>query len=257
MKTLYLSLLAFLALGLTPAHALTPEVMPPASELTAPGSEAPAAVATVTTTTTQPAPQERTLAPATETATGMPGDPCPNLRGAAANAPDDLSKVQQDIDRFTLCVQRAQLLERLNESAIKSIDQTDAALGLGGGDLNGLGGVLPTGPANMPPLPAGALAGADVTPTSTTSDTTTPATVTPTETATAEPETPWLIREIFGSSVDMQARLLSPQGDELKVKKGEKLSDGSVVTSITPEGVSIRGSKGVKSLQWATDSSGS
>ena len=46
-------------------------------------------------------------------------DPCPAPTAASAT-PDDLAKVQEDIDRFTLCVERAQLLERLNESVLKN-----------------------------------------------------------------------------------------------------------------------------------------
>lgn len=236
---------AIIGLSVPQAHAQMAgaEVPPPAGELQLPASAQPVAK-TVTTTTTTAAPADNTAQTA-ETATGMPGDPCPNLRGAMEQSPDDLSKVQSDIDRFTLCVQRAQLLERLNESAIKSVEQTDAALGLG--SLNGMGGVLPTGPVAMPPLPSGALGGADVTPVAT--ETTEPAQ--DAEPIIKAPEPAWLIREVFGPAVNMEARLLSPEGDEVKVKKGTRLPDASVVMSITPEGVTLRSAKGVKTLEWA------
>ena len=42
-------------------------------------------------------------------ASGNNADPCPAPEAALNQTPDDLAKVQADIDRFTLCVQRAQL----------------------------------------------------------------------------------------------------------------------------------------------------
>jgi len=227
------------------AHAQTASVgaPPPAAELALPSGAAPA-VTKVTTTTTTPAPGK--MDAQADTATGMPNDPCPNLKGATQNAPSDMSGIQQDIDRFTLCVQRGQLLERLNETATKSIQGTDAALGLGGAANGGLGmgGALPT---NMPPLPANALGGADVSPMAPAPSTT----ASSSNTSVSDSTGGWTIKEIYGSTVDMQARLISPDGDEVKVKKGTKLPNSSVVTSITPDGVSVRGGKGVRALEWA------
>lgn len=191
-----------------------------------------------------------------------PGDPCPAPAVAASNTPDDLAKVQEEIDRFTLCVQRAQLLERLNESALKNQDTTDAALGYmpmpGAGMAPGIAGAQ-SGMNGLAPLPAGALAGADVTPLTQASaggaTSITPAATT--ESAPVEekePETPkvWTIREIFGSGDEVQARLLSPQGDEVKARNGMKLPDGkTTVVRITPAGVTVRDGAGAKSLDWA------
>jgi len=227
----------FIFLGLVPLM-LMPQAqaqdMPSASELQMPAS-ALASTASVATA------QSDASSGQADTSTGMPNDPCPNLRGASANAPDDLSKVQLDIDRFTLCVQRAQLLERLNDSAMRSVQDTDRALGLG---TPGAGALA----AGMPPLPADALAGASVEPLPTASGAA--VATTPAATATPAPSRNWTIREIYGSSVDMEARLLSPDGDEFKVKKGTRLPDSSVVTSVTPGGVSIDSGKGSKSLEW-------
>jgi len=242
------------------SYALTAPVGAPPSpaELALPTSAAPAApvAAAVTTTTTTPAPAGRTQAAHANTSTGMPNDPCPNLKGAVDNAPDDMAQVQEDIDRFTLCVQRGQLLERLNDTSTKSIEGTDAALGLGNGSGGGLGmgGALPT---NMPPLPANALGGADVSPSAAppasagASTSSAPSSSSSASTDdTSDSASRWTIKEVFGSTVDMQARLLSPDGDEVKVKKGTKLPDSSVVISVSPDGVNIRGSKGVKALEW-------
>jgi len=206
------------------------------------------------------------------------GDPCPSTSKALASSPDDLAKVQEEIDRFTLCVQRAQLLERLNEGTLKNESVYDASLGLSPYSSteittrpSGAPGApgLPGAQRGMPPLPVEALAGADVTPQNT-SDTGAPVPAAPKkdtkpdttsntdrEAASAEmdakEEAPvWTIREIYGSGASIKATLLSPDGDEVRVREGEKLpNNNGVVTRITPTGVMIRDGKAAKALDWA------
>jgi len=222
-----------------PALALTPaaETPPPVAELQVPSSAIPVA--------TQPAASTKAdAAPSTARR-----DPCPTPKAAMANDPDDLAKVQEDIDRFSLCVQRAQLLERLNDSALKSASATDAALGLSMGGA-GMGVPMPGVTPGMPPLPAAAMGDNNSAPVSEITPTVSEENDVP-ETVAEAPKATWVIREIFGSSVDMQARLISPEGDEVKVKTGSRLPDGAAVTSISPSGVSIRVGKDVKTLVWA------
>ena len=159
MKHALLISLGLLAVAVAAPSVHAQDTMPPASELQMPASglPMPAQATDVRAAAAQTTSNNTSSKDQADTATGMPNDPCPNLRGASANAPDDLSKVQQDIDRFTLCVQRAQLLERLNENAIRSIENTDKALGLSAPNVDAMA-------ANMPPLPADALAGANVEP---------------------------------------------------------------------------------------------
>lgn len=246
---------------------------PDESQLTTPGA---AAAASPTPTTTATAPQAQAAATATATAT-MPeqpdavennnagtqaNDPCPTPE-SISNAPDDLAKVQEDIDRFTLCVQRAQLLERLNESLLKNQQSSDMALGLGG--MPGVAGAQRAGSPGLMPLPANALAGADVAPRApgaaaapakAPSAPAVQAQAPAEKQAEAKPEPelpamPWTIREIYGAGTGVEAKLISPEGDEVKAKSGMKLPDGkTTVVRVTPAGVTVKDDKGVKPLDW-------
>lgn len=195
-------------------------------------------------------------------------DPCPLPKETASSSPDDLAKVQEEIDRFTLCVQRAQLLERLNDSAIKNQMSDDVALGYtpppmqGGSGPNmmpGLAGAQRAGVGGMglSPLPANALGGIDVAPRNSGSAAVPKsigaATQVSEDDEPAKPEIAkeWTIHEVSAAGGEMQAKLLSPEGDEVKAKSGMKLPDGKVVVRITPTGVSLRDAKGVKALEWS------
>lgn len=247
MKTSFLTSMIFAGL-LMAGPAFAQEAAPSDALLQTPASALPAA-----------APQPQAYQ---NTGGGTPsGDPCPAPQGALADTPDDLAKVQEEIDRFSLCVQRAQLLERLNESAMKNQETNDRALGympMPAG-LPGIPGAQ--GPAGLAPLPAAALAGADVSPAaaataaSEAADAAAAAAEVAETVAKEEEEKKsavWTIREIFGSGSEMQARLVSPEGDEVKAHNGMKLPDGkTVVVRITPAGVTVRDSSGAKTLQWA------
>lgn len=244
--------------GVTPAFA-TSETTPPNWELQAPeGAVKANTQGALDMTGGQPAQMAaRTAARANAT------DPCPTPRAAKSERPDDLAQVQEDIDRFTLCVQRAQLLERLNDSAGRMAESADTALGFGG---MAAPASLPKGGA-MPPLPSGALGGLDVAPkaapaasssstTTTSVSTSSNVTATTTEATQAKPDVEddtvrYSIREIFGPVTDMQARLVSALGDEILVRQGTALRDGAIVTTITPSGVSVRSKGGVKTLEWS------
>lgn len=175
------------------------------------------------------------------------GDPCPAPQAAATGTPDDLAKIQEEIDRFTLCVQRAQLLERLNETALKNQASEDVALGFGPMTA----GIAAPQQNALAPLPASALAGADVTPIAATGQPV-PAAAQPAAAPKQESPAPqWTIREISGSGSNVYAKLVSPEGDEVRVRSGAKLPDGKVVVRVSPSGVTVREGKGTKSLEWA------
>lgn len=238
--------LAFAALFAFAPAALAQEQQPPQEQLAMPGAES-TTVAPVATIET----------PQTASASGnASADPCPAPEGAASKGPDDLAKVQEEIDRFTLCVQRAQLLERLNESSLKNQQAEDSSLGLSapGGMAPGMANAQMTPGMNMPglaPLPAAALAGADVEPLSQAAGTSmaTDAGVA-VEPVKEEPKN-WTIKEIYGNGNDMQARLISPEGDEVKARGGMKLPEGPTIVRISPSGVTVRDGGNTKSLEWA------
>lgn len=179
-------------------------------------------------------------------------DPCPEPKSALANSPDDLAKVQEDINRFTLCVERAQLLDRLNESAAKTDSTIDNALGFGGDDIPAAGGMMPPGVPtnNMAPVNEAMLGGADVSPTG--GAQAIPDGLDPLGGTAPAPPTEWQVREVFGSAGQLYARLNGPKGELVRVRTGDRLpSDGGTVTMVTSTGVTIRKDSDNKTLEWA------
>lgn len=160
-------------------------------------------------------------------------DPCPEAVSALSSMPDDLSKVQADIDRFTLCVERAQLLKRLNDLAleneqnIQGVNSSNPGFTLGGGPAD-----------SFPPFDRNAVLGI------------------PDEEPSYEQYSPdyqsntyqgWAIVNIFGVGNDLQAKLSKSDGQRAQVKAGDKLEDGTRVLGITPVSVEVS-QQGKKSL---------
>lgn len=167
----------------------------------------------------------------------MRRDPCPVPVVEMAKTPDDLAKVQADIDRYTLCVERAQLLQRLNDLAIENQEK------LTGGESGGLSSDNPgmmLAPGEFAAkrdeiLGAGDLSGMM---------------------GESQPSSPegWVILSVFGSSDGLQARLGQSNGELAQVRQGDTLYDGAVVQSITSTGVTldVEGEKEV--LKWVETS---
>lgn len=182
-------------------------------------------------------------------------NPCPEPKKALASTPDDLARIQEDITRFTLCVQRAQLLERLNELATANIETIDSALNLTVSsqmDGNAVPGIMPNIP--MPQLPesisnmleddAGDFndmprqnSGGSSSSSSSASET--------------MPPSAWRIRDIQGTGGKMVARLVNRDGVFLKISAGESLpDDGGKVTAVNRTGVIIGDNGQTQSLKW-------
>ncbi|MBU6235863.1 MAG: hypothetical protein KGQ41_08460, partial [Alphaproteobacteria bacterium] len=136
---------AVLVFPLAPAIA---QDAPPESQLMAPVGDVPQPMPAAAAAPAAPQPEQPQPEPM-RTARPAGFDPCPAPQEAVNASPDDLAKVQEDIDRFTLCVARAQLLERLNETAKDTDVAIDSALGLGG-----VPGVPGAQHAGLAPLPA-------------------------------------------------------------------------------------------------------
>lgn len=240
------SLLLVSMLSMTTSLAAAQDA-PPETQLEIPMGDIPQPQANV-----QPAIMDDVYSPATSS---VAFDPCPAPAAAINSSPDDLAKVQEDIDRFTLCVARAQLLERLNETALKSDGAVDAALGLS------IPGVPNPQKNGLAPLPADALGGADVSPLTVTEDSKSGAAAdndepvismdTDIEQTTPKPAA-WVISEIYGSGANIQATLISPEGDEMRVREGTKLRNStSTVVRITPAVVTIRHGSDTRDLDWS------
>jgi type IV pilus biogenesis protein PilP len=169
-------------------------------------------------------------------AAAQEGDPCPEIGQALSQAPDDLSKIQMDIDRFTLCVERAQLLKRLNDLATEN---EEALLGLPS-DNPGL--QLGTEPQN-PPLPTFDRSAINPAP----QEEPLPEVEEP---PLPIPENKWVIVNIFGAGQTLSAKLIRADRTLAQVKPGDSLPDGARVNAITPTSVTLQTEDGEEQLDW-------
>ncbi len=163
-------------------------------------------------------------------------DPCPEAVSALSSMPDDLSKVQADIDRFTLCVERAQLLKRLNDLALENeqnlqgVNSANPGFTLGGSPAD-----------NFPAFDRNAVLGI------------------PEPRPSYEEYAPdyaantyegWSIVNIFGVGSDLQAKLSKSDGQRAQVRAGDKLEDGTKILGITPVSVEISKTGKKSLLSW-------
>lgn len=194
---------------------------------------------------------ENTLPPlaspqdAEQVASTLENNPCPEPKKALGETPDDLAKIQEDITRFTLCVQRAQLLERLNELAEANIETIDTALNLAveknmdGG--NAVPGVMPQIP--MPQLSNDATNMAQEPSFDPVPDFT--------NRIPAAADIDWKVRDIQGSGGKITAQLVGDDGSFLKVKQGDALPDeGGKIITLTNTMVRVEKDGKKHILQW-------
>ena len=156
-------------------------------------------------------------------------DPCPQPRAAYSETPSDLKVIQEDITRFTLCVQRAQLLERLNALALENTETINSALDKSIENIASEFAPAMPEMANVsaPPLP---------------------------EVAQPEPATPqssWRIQDIMGQSGTLKAVLINSQNNMVSVKKGDSLpGNNSKVLSVSATDVEISQNGQTTKLMW-------
>lgn len=194
--------------------------------------------AETTTTTTVTA---VTAVPATETTTTettiavkapdvaeaeAPWELCPEPSMALTEVPSEMDELQADIDRYTLCLNRAELLLKLDD--LKNQNRNAAPV-----DAMS----LPLSPAPLTGQQAAELMGAPGTEMS-------PTAMTPLV------QSDYGIRDIRGVGGMLMARLQSPSGEYEQVQIGDRLADGSEVTAITTSQVTIRRDGSVKRLEW-------
>ena len=145
-------------------------------------------------------------------------DPCPVPEAALGQTPTDLATVQADIDRYTLCLERAQLIKRLNDLATEN----DATLS-GFGNRN-------------PGLSLDERLLSESQEEENESET--------------EAGTTWKILEIFGSAKKLEARLIK-DASVIQVRAGELLPDGTRVEKVTPTEVIISDREEKSVLAWS------
>jgi len=167
-------------------------------------------------------------------------DPCPEPRQALQNTPNDLRDIQSDITRFTLCLQRAQLLNRLNDLAKDNLETINSALD------ESMTEFMET--VEMPAMPAMPQASVSA-----------PAPVPmPQMNAVAQQSSPtvsnnysmWSVREVLGRQSNLTAVLVDPMDNIVRVKKGDELPDGAIVNSVNATGVVVRNNAGQVNLDW-------
>lgn len=163
-------------------------------------------------------------------------DVCPEPKQALANTPNDLAQIQADITRFTLCVQRSQLLERLNNLTQQNIQTIDSALDMSmTPDLNNLAGdVMAAMPApQMPVEPESDMMEQSSAP-------------------TPQPiQSDWRIRDISGKGGRLVAVLEDGNQTIARVSQGDSLPDSDArVTALSVRGVTISVNGETQNLQW-------
>jgi type IV pilus biogenesis protein PilP len=179
----------------------------------------------------------------------MSGDPCPEPRDALENTPNDLKNIQEDITRFTLCLQRAQLLNRLNDLAKENLDTINSTF-----DERVTGLIETMEPPQMPQIAMPAPPTMpSVSPVSDNDDQDNSA---PSPMPMAQPMQPqvnvtWMIREVTGRGGELVAILVDDQDNLTQVKRGETLPESEmIVESISPTEVSLKYNDETVKLDW-------
>lgn len=164
-------------------------------------------------------------------------DICPEPKAALSNSPDDLSKIQEEITRLNLCVQRAQLLERLNSLVLNNIQTIDSAI-----EANFS---LSMPEVSIPPITAIEIEGVN-------SNNSPSLFVSEAENEDTSDATIWKIKNIKGGGDNMEAVLVDNNGYTLSVRIGDKLPNqsGGIIHSIGPMGVKVKIKSDVQRLQW-------
>jgi type IV pilus biogenesis protein PilP len=205
----FIALAGFLAVAAAPASAQTPPVnidLPPVEDGALPDSPVPSSASQMPDDTSQ-----------------LPPDPCPMPSNELSRAPDDLAKVQADIDRYTLCMERAQLLQRLNDVALEnqerlqqsndvSADNPGMQLGSNIASFDDMRAQIMQDIGNQPVVE---------------------------DTVEAPPAGEWSILKISGAAGGLAAQLGKSDGTLMQVRAGDTLPDGGQVNEVNATGVRI------------------
>jgi hypothetical protein len=167
---------------------------------------------------------------------------CPDVtKGEASLTVSDMAGLQFDIGRLNLCVQRARLLQQIDEIVKKreQIRQEPMALS----PISGSMGMIPPLAAPLPPLP---------------SEQTMKQALQKTQASdlgvvsVKAPQGEWKIQRIWGQGQVMQAQLV--KGDVIaNIKRGDTLPSGEKVAELSGKGVVLDNGKGQQTLNWLED----
>ena len=173
-------------------------------------------------------------------------NPCPDPREALGNTPNDLSVIQEDITRFNLCLQRSQLLNRLNDLAAENIDTIESTLD---NRLEEIASEFTPEPMPMPEVsvPVIPQAPAIENPAPTVSQ---PQTMMPIQ---QEPiaSSHWKISDIKGRGGVLVATLVDNGGNLHNLKQGDVVPDTKIrIVSVKPTTVQIKDGQDTRYLDW-------
>lgn len=174
---------------------------------------------------------------------------CPTMDEIKNKAPGSLVDIQADIDRLTLCIERARLLEQLDGiGTAREKMLSDALEKANGGTALPLDQIPALGAAQLPGVPGidiKNLKPGDVQIDGAAADPF--ASVNP-EAALKQAE--WHIRKIWGAGGAMRAQLTDTDGVLLNVSMGDPLPDGSKIESLSVKGVTISRNGKMSELTW-------
>lgn len=156
---------------------------------------------------------------------------CPDPQIESSVVPSDLARVQEDIDRLSLCVERTKLLQDLNKLSNESKTGVQP-LGVGAIDTSLLQPVTAK-TLNKNSSKNKALK----------------------QQKPFEAKSSWEIRRVWGQGGKLQAQLISSDGVLVTAKIGESLTDGSTVKEISVRGVKVTRKNGREdTLGWQQES---
>lgn len=164
---------------------------------------------------------------------------CPEPQEALNNVPASAEKLQADIDRYALCVNRAELLMKLEEIKNKDMGMSMSGMSLPGGmaptpltpeQTALLMGEQPGAPMNM--------------------DASSAAPAREEEEEEKEPVDVITVNDIRGVNGELMARVKDQDGNIATVGVGDKLTDGSEITAISATQVTVRRNGETTRLEW-------
>lgn len=156
---------------------------------------------------------------------------CPDPQIESSVVPSDLARVQEDIDRLSLCVERTKLLQDLNKLSNESKSGVQP-LNIGAID-----------PSFLQPVTAKTLG---------TNSSNNKVSI---QQKPFKKMADWTIRRVWGKGGKLQAQLISADGVLVTAKIGEALIDGSTVKEISVRGVKVTRKNGRdESLGWQQES---
>lgn len=178
-------------------------------------------------------------------------DLCPDVEKARAATPGDMAGVQADIERLSLCVERARLLKQLDDIAVQRQKMLDDTKNPGAT----VTGNISVNPDAIPPLPVSALPPLK-------NDAPLKSGETRVKNAASSPldgigdtvkslaAPSWNVRKIWGQGAGMRAQLSDGRGTLVNIVKGDPLPDGAIVETISVKGVAVSQGGKVKDLSW-------